>query len=150
MPLTKSLSEVADIFYNKFVDNQQAYGIHSVFYGDQDRLPGTPCVCLEPDIKAKSLNGAPRRVLVIMTLYVLIYFSAVGSPQDNRHDADAFAEDLEDLIEKDPYLLDDVGAKRVIHCYVTNNESGYVRKGSSIMRSSRLTISVESQAQLPS
>lgn len=145
MPLTASLVEFNDALLTKLRTNQGALGINCLFYGDQDRIPGTPCVCLEPDVKSSSLKGAPRRTQVNFVTYLLIYHSEVTSPQDNLRSANVLAEQIETLIHADRTL-----GGLVIHCMVAATDSGYVRKNNTLMRSSRLTVTAESQDMLPS
>lgn len=144
MTLTASLADVADTLYDKFEVAKQSLGIEAVYYGDQNRLPVTPALCVEPDGKQNTLKSAFRVISIEFKVYLLLYHGAVTSPQDNRRAADALAEQVETLIHADRTL----GGK-VTHCMIDEVASGYVTKGTSLIRASRLTFSAISQNQLP-
>lgn len=144
MTLATTIPEVAEALFDKLEANKVVLGIQAVYYGDQNRLPVTPAVCIEPDAKTNTLKSAFRMVSLDFKVYILIYHSQVTSPQDNRRNADALAEAVETLIHADK----DLGG-RVIHCMIDEIASGYVTKGNSLVRASRLTFSALSQNQLP-
>lgn len=144
MTLTASLVEVSESLYNKFEAAKGTLGIGAVFYGDQNRLPVTPALCVEPDGKTNTLKSAFRVIAIEFKVYVLLYHGSVTSPQDNRRAADALAEAVETLIHADRTL-----GGLVTHCMVDEVASGYITKGSTLIRSSRLTFSAISQNQLP-
>lgn len=144
MTLATTIPEVAEYLFDKLETNKEALGIQQVFYGDQNRLPVTPAACIEPGSKKNTLKSAFRVVSIDFEVYILLYHSSVTSPQDNRRAADAMAEAVEVLIHADK----DLGGL-VIHCMIDEVASGYVSKGSTLMRASRLTFSALSQNQLP-
>lgn len=144
MTLATTIPEIAEALYNKLDVNKEALGIEAVYYGDQNRLPVTPAVCIEPDSKTNTLTSAFRKVSLDFKIYILLYHSQVSSPQDNRRSADALAEAVETLIHADK----DLGGL-VIHCMIDEVASGYVTKSNSLVRASRLTFSALSQNQLP-
>lgn len=144
MPLTASFVTVADKIFSILDTTKDTTGLMGVFYGDQQKLPTTPVACVEPDGKSNSLKGAPRRIQVEYTVYILIYHSYIGSPEDNRKSADAMCETVEGLIHANP-TLDGL----VIHSMVTEVKSGYVNRAGQLTRASRLTVTAQSQSQLP-
>ena len=144
MALTDSIEALASYVYDKITASMEDLGVTAVFYGDQDLLPSSPCVCIETDDKVRVLRGATRRTDNTFTIYVLVYHSEVRSPQSNRQDADRLAEAIEAVLHLDPTL-----GTQVQHSYVTQLASGYVRKGGQLMRSSRLTFEAKNTTQLP-
>ena len=144
MPLTDSFVAVADKIFEILDTTKDSTGLMGVFYGDQQKLPTTPVACVEPEGKSNDLKGAPRRIKVDFTIYVLIYHSYISSPEDNRKDADAMCETVEGLIHANP-TLDGL----VIHSMVGEIKSGYVNRAGQLTRASRLTITAQSQSQLP-
>jgi hypothetical protein len=144
MTLTASLAQVSEALFTKFETNKASLGIEAVYYGDQNRLPVTPALCVEPDAKQNTLKSALRVIAIEFKVYILIYHSSVTSPQDNRRAADALAEATETLIHADRTL-----GGLVTHCMVDEVASGYVTKNNSLMRASRLSFSAISQNQLP-
>lgn len=148
MPLTNSLVEVCDYQYNKMVDNKANLGLVDVYFGDQDKIPVTPVVCIEPQIKTNILNeaGAGRLISIEFRLFFLVYYSFIQSPQDNRRGADALAEAIESVVHSDRTL-----GGLITHGYCTDVESGYTTKGNSLIRSNKITfVGTTARAILPS
>jgi hypothetical protein len=144
MALTASISELARYTTDRFQNNLAALGLEAAYYGDQDKLPVTPVVCIEPSDKSRALNGAPRRTLVEIDLYVLLYLTKVQSPQLNREQCDQLAEAVEAFLHADNNM-----GGRAIHSLVTRIESGFVNKANTLVRASRLTYTITSQQMLP-
>jgi hypothetical protein len=144
MPLTDKMSVIAEYMYNQLLTNMGTLGLAAVYYGDQDKIPTTPVACVEPDTKTRTLNGAPRKTAVDLSLYVLVYHSGLRDPQSNRQDADILAERIEDFFHEDRTLGD-----QVIDCMVSTIESGYAQKTNDVMRASRLTLTARTQQMLP-
>lgn len=142
--MISSLVEFADATKTLLEDYQEELEIHSIFYGDQQKLPGTPVVCIEPDTKANDLVGSPRAVNVRFTVQILVYTAAINSPQINQRDADVLAEKIEDILHLDPQL-----GERVIHCMVDSIQSGYARKSGTLVRANKIQFSGQSKVRLP-
>jgi hypothetical protein len=149
MTLTASLAEVTQALVDKLELNADSLGLKGIYYGDQNKLPITPIACVEPDNKDIISISPFRKVEIELTLYIVVYHSYVESPQANRQEADLMAESIETLIHADKGLLRTDGTPRVIHCYIKQVTSGYVKKGTSTVRASRLTFSARTQNQLP-
>jgi len=144
MPLTASLVAICDALKTKLETNSTILGLKAVYYGDQDKLPVSPVVCVEPDTKVRDLKGVPRKTEVTVTVYLMVYHSEITDVQTNRYSADELAEAVETLVHQDPQL-----DGLVVHCMITRVESGYSNKANSIMRSSRLTFEATTQELLP-
>lgn len=142
--LTDSMTVVGKYVEGLLRTNQVALALADVFYGDQERIPRTPAACVEPGDKRRSLNGVPRRTLVDITIYIIVYHYRIRDPQDIREENDLKAEAIETLIHTDCRL-----GGYVIDSMVTSVESGFQAKGNSLFRASRLTIGARSQVQLP-
>lgn len=125
-------------------DAANTLGIKDVFYGDQNNIPRNPAVCIDPGEKRRELNGAPRRTMVTMTNYIIVYHNEVKSMQDVRLGSDDLGEKIEDLIHTDATLGD-----LVIDSMVTGIESGYLQRNRALFRASRLTVEARQQVQLP-
>lgn len=154
MANTDNLAVVTQYLVDKIQANRATLGmptgtdVVNVFYGDQDIITSTPSVCVEPDNKHRILNGDRRRTVNEFRIGILIYQGLVTDPQTNRKDADELAEAIETLIHADATF----GAnpnQLVIHSLVESIESGYQKKGGSVLRSSRLTVTATSQTILP-
>ena len=116
----------------------------TVFYGDQDRIPGGLILCVEPDKRTRELSGAPRKVAIDVDLYLLVYINKLLDSEAARKMADEVVEGLEEFLHTDPQMNG-----QVIHNMVTNTESGYSNKGNTLIRTSRITLSIQSQQFLP-
>jgi hypothetical protein len=145
MALAVKLSEVCDDLITMLAAQAEKYGIpdEGIFYGDQERIPVSPCICVEPYTKAATLYGAGRMTEVILQVYVLVYHSEIRDLESNRRDADRLAEDLSDLLNYDATF-----GGRAIHCFVSEVQSGYSQKQNTTVRSSKITFEVRSQERL--
>lgn len=142
--LTDSLLTVAKHIESILVAQQLALNVKDIFFGDQERIPRTPAVCVEPGEKRREYNGAPRRTQVDLTVYLIVYHYRIKDTQSIREENDLLAEAIETLIHTDCRL-----GGYVVNSLVTSVESGYQVKGNSLFRASRLTVEARSQVQLP-
>lgn len=146
MPLATKLSEVCDALVELLRDASEDLGIAEggVFYGDQERIPVSPAVCVEPNTKKSVLKGAGRMTEVDLEVYLLVYHSDIRNVQANRRDADKLAEAIADLVN-----VDGTFSGLAIHCYVSESQSGYSNKQNTTLRSTRVTFALTSQERLP-
>jgi hypothetical protein len=122
--------------------------VENVIYGDQEQIPFNPYICVEPDNKRRTINGVKRRAEVDFAIGVLIYMGDITDPLSNRKDADTLAEAVEVVIDADARFGTPPN-DLVIHSFNESIESGYNRKGNSILRTSRLSVTAKSQIILP-
>jgi hypothetical protein len=148
MPLATKLSEVCDRAKLLLEDEAATLGIAEgcIFYGDQDRLPGYPAVCVEPDVKPVEMYGAGRMTQIVLRIYILVYHGEVkNSESTNRRDADILAETIADLFNADGTFFG-----LAIHAFVSEVKSGYsLKQQGTTVRSTRLQFDVKSQERLP-
>lgn len=146
MPLATKLSEFADRMIVLLNENTEELEIpdDGIFYGDQTRIPTSPCICVEPSTKVPTLKAAGRMTDVVITLYILVYHSEIRELTANRRDADLLAEDICDLVNFDPNFFG-----LAIHCYVTDVTSGYSNKVNGTIRTTRITWEATTQERLP-
>lgn len=150
MALIDSYVSLAQIVETILNTNKVALGLQSIYFGDQERIPYTPCACVEPGGKERRLTGMPRRTEVTLTCYIIVYLYNLASPEDVREDADGKAEQIEAVLHADAQLRDASLEPRVIDSMVTSVDSGYQPKRNSLYRASRLTFEARSQVLLPS
>ena len=147
--LTDSMS-VLCITLKDYLDNNKAnFGVFDVYYGDQDRIPRTPSICVKPGTKERQLNGAPRRTEVKITVYVIVYHCQINNTEMIRNDDDLIADAVEEYIHANPFMKNRADTEQVISSLVTRIESGYQTKKNSLFRASILTVEMTSQVQLP-
>lgn len=149
MPLNSSYLVLAKDIQARITAAKDTLGIDAIYYGDQDRIPTTPTVCVEPGTKTRRLNGLPRRTEIDMTVYLIVYHYQIASTQVIRENNDSLAERLEDLLHNDAQLRDANNEPTVSDSLVTSIESGYQQKRNTLFRASRLTFEARSQEQLP-
>lgn len=148
MALTDSLVTVADAIVAILEAKKVQLGIQDFYYGDQDRLPRSPAICVETGEKIRELNGAPRRTLVTLPVYLLVYHGALkAAAAGQRKENDVLAELIETELHKATNR--DLGGI-VIHQMVTALEPGYQRKTDGLWQTTQITITATSQVQLPS
>jgi hypothetical protein len=145
MPLTDSLKVFSEYLETLLETHKGTLGIVDIYYGDQSRIPRTPSACVDPGEKFQQLNGAPRRVAITLTTYVLIYHNPVKGVEALSKESDAIAEAVENRIHLNP-TFDGL----VIDSLVSRIEYGYQTRGNTLYRVSRLTVEGRSQEQLPS
>jgi hypothetical protein len=136
--------EMGTYLQNLIESNKASLGVQDVYYGDQANIPRTPTVCMEPGEKTRSPNGVPRRTLVTITNYLIVYHSEVASMQTVRLEDDQLAEAIETLVHTDATM-----GGLVIDSLVASVESGYLQRARAMFRASRLTVSATVQEQLP-
>jgi hypothetical protein len=146
MTLQTKISYFADYVQQQIqaACDSQTLPFEGVYYGDQDKIPTTPIVCIEPDDKSNVLNGVPRKTLTTVGLYLIVYVDKVQSPQLNRKESDEIVEQLEDFLHADPTM-----GGAAIHSLVDRIESGSSNKGNTIYRAARITFSITTQQFLP-
>lgn len=142
--LTDNISIVARKIYSLLDENRVGLGFQDIWYGDQDKTPRTPCAAVESGPKTRELNGAPRRTMVTMTIYVLVYHEKILDVQQNQLESEKLNEAVEALLHQDA-ALDGL----VIDSMVTNVEPGYVNRGGAKVKASRITFTCTSQKMLP-
>ena len=147
MVMSGSLVAVCDYLFDKIVDNEVSLGVAATYFGDQEKLPTTPVVCVEPGIKRNLLRQAAgaRMLDIVFELTLLVYHSFITSPQENRRGADALAEAVEAVVHSDRTL-----GGLVIHGYCPEIQSGYTTKSGSLVRANKILYQATSQHLLPS
>jgi hypothetical protein len=129
--------------------NAGIWGVSAVYYGDQQQIAVTPTICIDSGPKRKVLNGAPRKVLIVLETYVMIYHVMVGKSEEIRLSNDEFVEQVEEALERDGQLKDNLNHPQLVHGYCIAVEPGYARRGSALYRATRITYEGTSQEQLP-
>jgi len=150
-PYTSDISVIAQLLVAKIDAAKATFRVPvvDVFYGDQDRIPATPSVCVEPGDKTRQLDGAPSMTQNEFEIYILVYHNKVQENQLTRLECDQIAYDIEMLVHQDLQLTNGGVTPNVIHGFVRNNESGYTYKRETLYRSARLTWYGKNKTSLP-
>jgi hypothetical protein len=145
MPLTDSLATVTRYLFDKFDSLQDALGLQDVFYGDQDSIPRSPCLCVEPGPKNRVIGGVNRRSDNTFYIYLILYHSEVRSSQANMEEVTLLAEQIEAVVHQDPRL-----GGLVTHCFCSEVAPGYARKATGgPMRAARITVEAMDKTNIP-
>lgn len=120
-----------------------------VFYGDQNRIPKTPMVCIEPANKVRTLAGVPNMTENEYEVLIIVYGNKVQEMQTTRKQVDHLAFQIEFLIHQDLQLKNGGPTPNMIHGYVRQSESGYAWKGNTLYRTNRLTWYGKNKTSLP-
>ena len=114
-----------------------------IYYGDQDKFPRTPSICVDPGNRRRDLQGVSFRTDNNFTIYILVYHSKLQDNQETRAEVQQISEAVETLLHQDPQL-----GGYVIHSYCTLNESGYVFRQNTMYRTCRITFEAYSKTML--
>lgn len=128
--------------------NFPTFSTDDIYYGDQDLLPRTPSVCIEPNDKNRSLAGAPNMTDNEFEIYAMIYHNKVQSNATTRQEVDQLAYEIEAWIHKDLQLKLGTSTPALIHGFVVSNESGYTFKNNTLYRTARLTYKGKNKTSL--
>jgi hypothetical protein len=144
MTLTDQVDVYTNAVWSLLNVNKSPLGLQDVWMGDQERLPRTPCVSVEPGMKLRELNGVPRRYQVQLEAYVMIYMDRIQDTQNNERQVLVLAEAVEAVLHADETL-----GGLVIDSAVVESNPGYVNRGGTLMSAVRLTFRAMSMKMLP-
>lgn len=150
-PYPGDLTVIAQLLVDKITLAKATFRVPviDVFYGDQDRIPHTPSVCVEPNAMQRNLEGAPNMTMNEFEVFILVYHNAVQELQKARKEVDQVAYDISKLIHQDLQLKNGGATPNVIHGFIRAQESGYTFKQNTLFRSARLTYYCKNKTSLP-
>lgn len=154
MTHAKMPSEVAQRIYDLLVASKVAlYGADAMlFYGDQNKIPVSPTICVEAGTVDRPLVGAmgPQgRVENAFTTYILIYHGRIQDVQVTKKEAEAYAEATAAFLDNNPRLvLGDGPDGKLIHGYCKTIDHGYANRNGTLMYGSRITHTGKTKMQL--
>jgi hypothetical protein len=114
--------------------------IKKVYYGDQERIPEVPSICIEPSTKLRSWPPKPNLMSDNqLEVDILIYHSGGDKlSEDVKYESDRLAETVEEYLLQFVTLPDADGNPLVIHSGIVTHEPGYYRRQNSLFHGSRL------------
>lgn len=142
MALTKDPSDVCQALVDLLKSNV-SLNLKEVYYGDQDRIPFTPCATVEAsptDIQNPQVNFYLEHRFNIS---IMVYFAQVVDQSQLKKDSDLFAEQVRDTIHQNKTLNG-----IIIHGNVTRMEPGVARRAGAKLRATRLTWEGLSKARI--
>jgi hypothetical protein len=138
-------SEVAQRILAILIDSQISLvgSDGMILYGDQNRVPVTPTVCVESGETVRALAGVGMngRTENNLTAFILVYWAQVDSNQVTKLAAEQCSENIAKLLDTNPTLALGGDGGVVIHGFVTSIDPGYSFKNnnSTLYYSARLT-----------
>src|SRR5215831_8968256 len=144
------ISVIAQLLIDKLNGHAGAFVIPltGVVYGDQNLVPSTPYVTVEPDTKTRELAGAPNMTENTFQIFITVLITNVSDTLVTRKQADQLAYDIEKYIHGDLQLTNGGPTPALIHGYVTENTSGVVIKGNTKYQAARLTFTGKNKTSL--
>lgn len=152
--MTASVLTISKRIYDLLVLDKVTLGLQDVWYGDQQLLPGTPALCVEPGMKRRPLDGVPDLTRNAIDTSILIYHSQLldataGGQQKVRQDTIAVAEAVETWLHQNHLqLLDASGDRITIHSWVTEFDPGYAYKNGTLYHAVMMTWSSITKTRL--
>lgn len=135
MPTADRLSTVASAV-KALLDADTTLGLREVYYGDQEKIPATPSVCVEPSLLSRELAGigGKGQTQNQFVVYVICYLAKIQDEQITRLASDQLAEAIMDVLHSSITM-----SGTVVHGFVTAVEYGYTRRTGALSRVARLT-----------
>jgi len=126
---------VVDAMVALFEENIEVLGIKRVYWGDQEKIPEYPAICVAPFPKDRALSGegATHRFAITHRIGIHVYHGQVQSSELNHRIATSLAEDVEQLLHKNTDMAD-----MVIFGYVTRMQPGFSMKEQTMVKVTRL------------
>lgn len=111
----------------------------SLFYGDQDKLPTTPAVCVEAGTTSRTSVGAQRLTTHNHECFILVYHSKVQDVETNKLESEQIAEGIAKELDRNPFLVGPNGEEGVvIDGYCSRIDPGYAVKEGTLYKAVRI------------
>jgi hypothetical protein len=118
------------------LEDHTELGFEDVFFGDQDMVPRTPAIAVDPlrldrEIQGIMSGGMTKNTFLI---YVFVYHAPIQNGQVTRQESDQLADAVQNVLHQDLTL-----GGLIIHGFCTMSESGVAHRGGSMLRTHRIT-----------
>jgi hypothetical protein len=143
-PNTDSSLAIAERFYQILFANKAQLGLNFVAFGDQNLIPETPSLMVEPGTKKRELRSGSDHTLNDIDTYFIILHSPVGlvDVQQARRENMAIAEGVERYLHRNHLRLFDVDVpttQLTIHGYCVEMDPGFQAKQNTLYNAVQLT-----------
>lgn len=140
-PLSDSSLVIAERWFQILTINKAALGLEDVWFGDQQMVPRTPTLCVEPGLKRRTLFAAQNRTENEIDTYFLIYHSPISEMQDARRETMRVAEAVEHFLHLNHLRLFAANGttQLTVHGYCTDMDPGYSRKQNTTYNAVQMT-----------
>lgn len=143
MALTNRTLTIANRFYEILLGVKAELGLADVWFGDQDNLPRTPALCVEPGVKRRTLKAVQNMTENSIDTYFLLYHSKLGPDTDQqleRRNTVQFAENVEEYLHINYLRLYDLaGNQLTIHGHCSDLDPGFSYKNGTLYNAVRMT-----------
>jgi hypothetical protein len=143
-PPSDRLDVITLAVFDAVVAKKTDLSLQDVWFGEQNKIPRCPAVCVIGDTKTREARGAPRLVTNTFRVRCDLYVVKVGDVQDLHADALSLADDLEEVLHEDLTF-----GGIVIGSLVGSSEQGVVDRSGTNYRTARLTLELENRSMLP-
>jgi len=117
--------------------------LQDVWFGDgeNDTLPRSPCLVVEPGLLRSPLAGVPSQVENSIGVELLLYHTTLNASRaDSRRETMGLADVIRTWLHNNHLNLQNAGGDRiVIHGWVTTLEPGYAYKTSTLYNAVQMT-----------
>lgn len=136
MPNVDRFTPITKAVFDLLTAKKVQLGLKDVFYGDQMLIPRTPAATVESGPFTRNLDGVSLKGVTnnTATVIIILYIDKIRDNQTNLKDSELLSEAVMDVLHLDVTL-----GEVVLHGYVHEITPGSVRKGTSLMRASRVT-----------
>lgn len=127
---------------NSFFPEMPEVVIKDIFYGDQDKIPRTPAICIEPGTKRRTWPPLPTlQSQNDFEIHFLIYHVRMdASTQEAKMQADLLGDLIEEYINISHTRLKDADDNDLlIHGHVVESDPGYINRGTSRWHATNIT-----------
>jgi hypothetical protein len=126
-----------------FLESQKdQLGVQQVFYGDQQRIPQSPVVCVEPAIVDRPLTGTSYTTTNSFTISIIVYHTSMDGIEKILRVTDEITERVADALNLESTAPNFGGGTqldgKVISGHVVRLEHGYRTLNDRLMRANRL------------
>lgn len=115
--------------------------IEDVWYCDQQKIPKTPAVCVEPGILSRQLQGDPMQTLNTFTIVLIVYGAGLQDLQETQREVDDLCDRLAAKVNLESTPGNLGGSQMdglVIYGMVSEHQYGYAVRSNKLMRANRL------------
>lgn len=133
---TSSYVDVAEYIVDLYKLSSELQ-LEGVFYGDQQKIGRTPCICVEPGRQVDELRGAPMIFKHTFNIYILLYLARVQDNQTSRMEIDRLVEKVVAVLDSDR-TLGQSPKNLVTQSWVISREPGYALRGGTLMNAVRI------------
>lgn len=147
MALSDRPSPVTDAVRTKLISRATQLGVSprpgnvpgggfDIYWPDQQKIPGTPCICLDSGEYVRTLTGIGGKGRTDNTFQVIliVYLCKIQDIQLTEISIEQFSENVMDVLHEDVTL-----GGVVTHGFVGRIEPGYANRSNTLYRTARIT-----------